>query len=72
MGQPLTRENVAGQSGRVVVYVDQVRYAGDLRSIVLGEGTLVRIWDTWHSAIEPALACPSKPSRNRQPTRPGP
>jgi len=34
-GQPLTRESVAGQAGRVVAFVDQQRHDGDLRAIVL-------------------------------------
>jgi hypothetical protein len=42
-GQPLTRENVAGQLGRVVAFVDQQRYEGDLRSIVLSANTLVSL-----------------------------
>lgn len=42
-GQPLTRDNVAGQLGRVTVFVDQQRVDGDLRSIVLSAGTLVSL-----------------------------
>jgi len=42
-GQPLERNNVAGQVGRVVAFVDQVRYDGDLRAIVLGTNTLVNL-----------------------------
>jgi|SRR5687767_4664857 len=42
-GQTISRDNVAGQIGRVRVYVDQVRFDGDPRAIVLAANTLVSL-----------------------------
>ena len=60
-GQPLTRQNVAGQTGRVVVYVDQQRYDGDLRAIVLDEHTLVSLQVGSPLVAPPRYVVPASP-----------
>jgi hypothetical protein len=60
-GQPLSRENVAGQLGRVVAYVDQVRYEGDLRAIVLSANTLVSLQVGAPLVAPPKFILPANP-----------
>ena len=60
-GQPLTRTNVAGQLGRVSVFVDQQRYDGDLRSIVLSAGTLVSLQVGSPLVAPPRFIIPANP-----------
>ena len=60
-GQTLTRENVAGQLGRVTVFVDQQRYDGDLRSIVLSAGTLVSLQVGSPLVAPPRFVIPANP-----------
>jgi hypothetical protein len=60
-GQPLTRTNVAGQAGRVVVYVDQQRFDGDLRGVVLGDKTLVSLQVGSPLVAPPRYVIPANP-----------
>ena len=60
-GQPLTRDNVAGQLGRVVVFVNQARYEGDLRSIVLGDHALVSLQVGSPLVAPPKFIIPAAP-----------
>jgi hypothetical protein len=60
-GQPLTRDNVAGQLGRVVVFVDQQLFDGDLRSIVLSAGTLVSLQVGSPLVAPPRFLIPANP-----------
>ena len=60
-GQPLTRDNVAGQLGRVIVFVDQQRFDGDLRSIVLSAGTLVSLQVGAPLVAPPRFIIPANP-----------
>lgn len=60
-GQPLTRDNVAGQLGRVVVFVDQQRYDGDLRAIVLSANTLVSLQVGGPLVAPPKFIIPANP-----------
>jgi hypothetical protein len=60
-GQPLTRTNVAGQTGRVVAYVDQQRVDGDLREIVLGDKTLVSLQVGSPLVAPPRYVIPANP-----------
>jgi hypothetical protein len=60
-GQQLTPANVAGQAGRVVVYVDQQRHHGDLRSIVLGDHTLVSLQVGGPLVAPPRYIFPANP-----------
>ncbi|MDP9177655.1 MAG: hypothetical protein M3O61_08250 [Gemmatimonadota bacterium] len=60
-GQPLTRDNVAGQRGRVIVYVDQARYEGDIKSIVLNANTLVSIQVGSPLVAPPKFIIPANP-----------
>jgi hypothetical protein len=60
-GQPLTRANVAGQTGRVVVYVDQQRFDGDLRGIVLTDKTLVSLQVGSPLVAPPRYLIPANP-----------
>ena len=60
-GQSLTRDNVAGKLGRVVVFVDQQRYDGDLRSIVLSAGTLVSLQVGSPLVAPPRFVIPANP-----------
>jgi hypothetical protein len=60
-GQPLSRTNVAGQAGRVVVYVDQQRFDGDLRGIVLSDRTLVSLQVGSPLVAPPRYIIPANP-----------
>ncbi len=60
-GQPLTRQNVAGQAGRVVAFVGQQRYDGDLRAIVLDEHTLVNLQVGSPLVAPPRYIVPANP-----------
>jgi hypothetical protein len=60
-GHSLTRTNVAGQAGRVVVYVDQQRFDGDLRGIVLADKTLVSLQVGSPLVAPPRYIIPTNP-----------
>lgn len=60
-GQTLSRDDVAGQRGTVTVFVDQARYDGDIRSIVLNANTLVSLQVGKPLVAPPKFIIPTNP-----------